>query len=252
MHPDLPRIRELQELDNRIAELDDEISRLPKYVAQIESQLESHKKALQADKDVLDENRKSHRQLETQISHFQQKMSHLRVQTGEVKTNTQFRAFQHEIEFLEGEVRKIEDRILDKMVEAESLEKNVKKAEAALGEESKKVATEVGKVTAQVAADKSEADAKRSHRKELTEVISPKVLRKYDHTRKTRGGIAVAPADAEYCMACHVALRPQFSHILRKSEEIVICESCSRILYYQPADSVDAEDPYGESAAVSS
>ena len=53
-------------------------------------------------------------------------------------------------------------------------------------------------------------------------------------------------------MACHVALRPQFSHVLRKSEEIVICESCSRILYYQDPDSTDAEDPYGESAAVSS
>jgi len=83
MHPDLPRLRELQELDNRIRELDNEISRLPKYVAQIESQLESHKKALQADKDALEENRKSHRQLEGQISDFQQKMSHLRGQMGE-------------------------------------------------------------------------------------------------------------------------------------------------------------------------
>ena len=252
MHPDLPLIRELQELDNRITELDDEISRLPKYVAQIEGQLESHKKALQADKDALDENRKSHKQLETQISDFKQKMSHLRVQMGEAKTNTQYHAFQHEIEFLEGEVRKVEDRILAKMVEAESLEKNVKKAEAAFGEESKKVVAEVEKVKVRVAADEKEADTSRSHRKELTDAISPKILRKYDHTRKTRGGIAVAPADAEYCMACHVALRPQFSHILRKSEEIVVCESCSRILYYEPADSTDAEDPYGESAAVNS
>ncbi len=250
MHPDLPRVRQLQELDNRIRELDAEISRLPKYVARIESQLESHKKALQADKNSLEENRKSHRHLEGRVSDFQQKISHLRVQMGEAKTNEQFRAFQHEIEFLEGEILKVEDRILDKMVESESLEENVAKAEAALGEESEKVADEVEKVKERVAEDEMEADSKRSHRKELTQAISENILSTYDHTRKTRGGVAVAPADALHCLACHVLLRPQLSQILRNSDEIVTCEFCGRILYYQPPARAESESSADTSAAA--
>ncbi len=247
MHPDLPRVRQLQELDNRIRELDAEISRLPKYIARIERQLESHKKALQADKNALEENRRSHRHLEGRVSDLQQKISHLRVQMGEAKTNQQFRAFQHEIEFLEGEILKVEDRILDKMVESESLEQNVARAETALGEESEKVAGEVAKVKERVAEDEKEAASKRARRKELTLAISENVLRTYSHTHKTRGGVAVAPADAQHCLACHVLLRPQLSQILRSNEEIVTCESCGRILYYQPP--ADAEpDTSGDSS----
>ena len=105
---------------------------------------------------------------------------------------------------------------------------------AALGEESEKVAAEVAKVKERVAEDEKEAASKRARRKELTLAISENVLRTYSHTHKTRGGVAVAPADARHCLACHVLLRPQLSQILRSNDEIVTCESCGRILYYQP------------------
>ena len=244
MHPDLPHIRDLQELDNRIRELDEEISRLPKYVARIESQLESHKRALQADKEALDENRKARAKMDGEIGDAQQKIAKFRGQMNEARTNEQFRAFQHEIDFFEKDVRKVEDRILDKMVEAETLDRNVKTAQAALDEEAKKVAAEVEKVKARVAEDQKEADDKRKERAEHAARISPAVLRTYERVRRTRGGIAVARADSQYCLACNVMLRPQFSQTLRSAEEILTCESCGRILYYEPPGSTEvAEDP---------
>ncbi len=244
MHPDLPHIRELQALDNRIRELEEEISRLPKYVARIESQLQSHKIALQADKDALEQNRKSRAKMDIEIADAQQKIARFRAQMNEARTNEQFRAFQHEIEFFEKDVSKVEDRILDKMVEAETFERNVKIAQAALDEEAIKVASEVEKVTARVAADQKEADATRKQRGELASRISGEVLRTYERVRRTRGGIAVARADMQYCLACNVMLRPQFSQTLRGANEILTCESCGRILYYEPPGSaVVVEDP---------
>ncbi len=234
MHADLPRIRELQQVDHRIRELEDEIARLPKYISDIERQLETHKKQIEGDQAALAGNKKGHRLLESEIAAHQQKAGRLREQMNEAKTNEQFRAFQHEIEFEEAAVRKVEDRILDKMVEAESLAQNVKKAEAALKVENEKVQREVAETRARVAKDEQEATAARATRVELAKALSAQVLRTYEHVRKSRGGQAVARASADRCLACNVVFRPQFSQILRSNEQVLTCEACGRILYYEP------------------
>ena len=248
MNPDLLRVRELQALDTRIQELTDEINRLPKYIAEIESQFQSHKKALQADQDSLVENQKNRRALEGEISAAQQKLGRIKAQMNEAKTNEQYRAFQHEIDYEEQEIRKVEDHILDKMVEAESLEQNVKAAEKALEAEGKKVATEVEQMRARVARDEEEAAAKKAERGELASQVSAGVLQIYERVRKSRKGLAVARADAERCLTCNVLLRPQFSNIMRSSAEILTCESCGRILYYEPPGTADPEEVQAENA----
>ncbi len=249
MHADLPRVRELQQVDDRIRELDEEIGRLPKYVSEIERQLESHRKQIEADQAALAENKKGHRSLEGEIATHQQHISRLRGQMNEAKTNEQFRAFQHEIDFHEEAVRKIEDRILDKMVEAETLAQNVKRAEAALRVENEKVQREVSETKARVAKDEQEAAAVRAARAELAKALSNQVLRTYEHVRRSRGGRAVARASADRCLACNVVFRPQFSQMLRSNEQVLTCEACGRILYYEPSG-VEAEDAHSASSAA--
>lgn len=248
MHPDLPRVRELQALDIRIQELTNEINRLPKKIAEIESQLESHQQALHADQEALVENQKNRRGFEGEISAAQQKLGRIKTQMNEAKTNDQFRAFQHEIDYEEQEIRKIEDHILDKMVEAESLDQNVKAAEKALTVEEKKVAAEVEEMRARVARDEEEVAGKKAERDELASQVSAGVLRTYERIRKSRDGLAVARADAERCLTCNVLLRPQFSQTMRSQEEILTCESCGRMLYYEPPGTADPEEVQAESA----
>ena len=60
------------------------------------------------------------------------------------KNNEQYKAFQHEIDFIAKEIRKAEDRILELMTESEPLDANVKKAEVALQEEKRVVTGEQG------------------------------------------------------------------------------------------------------------
>src|SRR6266568_1086000 len=132
MLPDIVSALRLQEVDIRQAELSKEIASLPKHIAEIEKKLETHQRKLDADRAALSANQKDRKKLEGDIQVHEQKISKLKDQMLQAKTNDQYKAVQHEIEFCNTEIRSSEDRSLDLMSESESLDKNVKSAEAAL------------------------------------------------------------------------------------------------------------------------
>src|SRR5205814_6449434 len=127
---------------------------------------ESHLKKLEADKAALSANQKDRKKLEGDIQIHEQKISKLRDQMLGAKTNEQYRAFQHEIEFIEKEIRKAEDRILELMSESEPLDQNVKKAEVSLKEEKQLVEGEKTRARERTAADQTALDRLRGERTE--------------------------------------------------------------------------------------
>src|SRR3954466_11428989 len=155
MLKDLALALRLQAVDRKIASLEAEIATLPKHVAEIERKLESHTRQLEKDKAALAANGRDRRQLEGEIQAHGQKISKLRDQSLQAKTNEQYRAFQNEIGYAEGEIRKAEDRILDLMESSEALEKNIKVSEVDLKKQQQQVDNEK-KTTRERTADSQE------------------------------------------------------------------------------------------------
>jgi len=238
----------LQELDQRAAELTREISALPKHIAEIEKKLESHQRRLEADRAALAANQKERRKLEGDIQLLEQKISKLKDQMLQAKTNEQYRAFQNEISYGEHEIRKHEDRILDLMAESEPLEKNVKEAEQALKEEKAEVEREKQQARERTEADKKALAEIGAARQAAVASMTPGVYAIYERLRKHKGGIAVAEAVDGGCSACHIALRPQVLQDLKRGDQLLTCDSCGRILYFVPPTDVEAMN--GANAAV--
>jgi len=240
----------LQDLDNRVAELTREISALPKHISEIEKKLETHQRKLEADRAALSANQKDRKKAEGDIQLQEQKISKLKGQMLEAKTNEVYKAFQNEIEFCQKEIRKSEDRILELMTESEPLEKNVKAAEIALGEEKKGVEAEKQLARERTAVDQKALDELNGERKGIVAGITPAVYRNYERIRKGRKGVAVAEAVDGRCAMCHMAMRLQFFQDLRKGDQVMVCESCGRIMYYNPP--IPVEDVGSETAQASS
>src|SRR5215471_11073657 len=116
---DLQLVIRLQEIDNRLADLAREIAALPRHIAEIERKLVAHERKLEADRAALIANQKERKSCDGDIQSQEQKVTKLKDQMLLAKTNDQYRAFQHEIEFCQKEIRKFEDRILELMGEAE-------------------------------------------------------------------------------------------------------------------------------------
>jgi predicted nucleic acid-binding Zn-ribbon protein len=234
MTADMEQVTRLQSLDLKIRELEREIATLPKHIAQIEKALDSHLRRLEADRAALAANQKERKQLDDDIKVENQKLSKLKDQMLSAKTNEQYRAFQNEIGFCEQAIRKAEDRILDLMAEGEPLDANVKQAEAALKEEKQQVEAEKTLARDRTAIDQKELEQGKTERKGLVGGLKPQVYSAYERIRKKWNGSAVAEATDGRCSACQIMLRPQFFQDLRNTDQLMFCESCGRILFYNP------------------
>jgi predicted nucleic acid-binding Zn-ribbon protein len=239
MLPDLKLVIRLQDIDLRVAELAKEIATLPVHIAEIEKKLVSHERKLEADRAALAANQKERKKCEADIQMQEQKITKLKDQMNTAKTNEVYRAFQNEIEFCQKEIRKLEDRILELMGESEPLEKNVKAAEVALKVEKAQVEIEKGQARERTAADQQAAAELQQERAEIAKSVTGSAYQTYERARKSRRGIGVAEVIEGRCTACNIALRPQYFQDLKRGNTIQTCESCQRILYYNPPQAVE-------------
>ena len=118
MLPDVQSLIGLQQADREILRLKEEIASLPKRVTAIEEKLAGTKAILENAKAAVKADEASRRKYETATQDLQQKISKYRDQSLEVKTNDQYKALLHEIQFAEKEITANEDKILELMVNA--------------------------------------------------------------------------------------------------------------------------------------
>ena len=244
MLPDLKNLLDLQIADREIARLKDEIASLPKRVAAIEDQLAGTRAVLEKAKTAVKADDAAKRKYESVIQDLRQKISKYRDQMLDVKTNEQYKALQHEVTFAERDINASEDKILELMINAEAREKQVKAAEADLKAETaeiEKEKTEARRKTTEAEGLLADWNAKRDS---YRAGISAELVRHYDRVVKLRR-TGLSEVRDHKCMACQVMLRPQTYNEVRAGEQVVICDSCQRILYFDPASEVPSERPAG-------
>jgi uncharacterized protein len=240
MLPDIEKLLELQVADKEIRKLQEEVAALPKRVASIEQKLAGTKTHLEKVRAAAKGDEANRKKLEAAIKDLQGKISKYRDQSLDVKTNEQYKALLHEIQFAEQEVRMNEDRILEVMVNVDARDKEGKAAEATLKAETAEIEREkeeARRVTAEDQKKLSEWNAKRDG---LRHGISEDVLRQYERVAKFRG-TGLAEVRDQKCMGCQVMLRPQTYNEVRNGEKVMVCESCSRVYYFNPANEVKPE-----------
>jgi predicted nucleic acid-binding Zn-ribbon protein len=242
MNTDLQRLTELEKIDREASRLTEEVAGLPKRVATIEAKLAEHKAAVEQAKARIKGNETTRRQMEADIKGFQEKIAKYRSQSSSVKTNDEYRALMHEVEFAEKQISGCEDKILELMIGLENDEKALKVAEAELKTESADVEKEKAEAHVRTAEDEKLLAGLKGKRDELRTSVDYSALAHYDRVMRQRKS-AIAEARDQKCMACFVMVRPQTWQEIRTNEQIITCNSCGRILYFDPASEVTQAEP---------
>ena len=242
MNPDLEKLIELEKAEREIARLTDEVAALPRRVAAIEEKLADDKAAVEHAKAAIKANEAKRRKLEADIQGFQEKIVKYREQSSSVKTNDEYRALMHEIEFAEKNISDSEDKILELMIALEAEEKALKTAESQMKAETAEVEKEKAEAHTRTEEDEKLLAELSGKRGQLRSGIGDSALAHYDRVMRQRKS-AIAEARGHKCLACFVMLRPQTWEEVRSNQNIITCSSCGRILYYDPANEPAPEPP---------
>ena len=237
MHPDIEKLIELQRLDLDAKRLRDEITALPKQVAALETKLKAIEGQRAVVLDLIAKEEVLRRRQESDVKDYQAKIARVRKQMDMATTTAQVTAFEHEIGFAETEVSRLEDSELESMERSEALDAQKAVADEEVASAAKNLERERQRAAETVARDKTAVAEIDQQRAALRPEIGETALSMYDRIAKSKG-TGLAEALNQKCTACQMMLRPQRWNDLRdrnNEEDMMTCESCGRLLYYDPA-----------------
>src|ERR1700735_2414124 len=208
MLPDIENLLKLQGADKEIRRLQNEIAEFPKRVAVIELKLAGTKTQLEKAQAAIKADEASRRKHDATIAELRGKISKYRDQSLDVKTNDQYKALLHEIQFAEKEIAATEDKILELMVNADARDKEVKAAQAELKAEAAEIEKEKIEARQRTTEDEKQLAEWRAKRDQIRTGVNDDLLRHYERVSKFRGS-GISEVRDQQCMACPVKLRPQ-------------------------------------------
>ena len=243
MHLQIKKLLEVQEKDLEILSLEDEKERLPLSLEKARKRLAAAEKALEEAGAGIKELKLRHKEMELESDTIRAAIEKYERQVPTIKSNAEYRALQKEIEDKKIENSRVEDRILEIMEQAEEKEKagaecerEVTAAREWLQEEEKRISAESRRIGERIAKLAAERDS-------LLEGIDETLLAKYRRILQKKRGRAVVPLVDYACGGCHMRLPPNVMVNVKKWDHLVICENCSRILYWPEEVGQAAEAP---------
>ncbi len=233
MNPDLEKLVRLHHVDSDLKRVEAEQAAIPRHRQEIDDRLARDRKHLDAAKAALEASQKARKQNEAAVQDLEAKRSKYKGQLMDVKTNKEYTAVLHEIEGVERDIKAREDLILEEMEKSETLALEVKREETDFKTVEAEAKGEKGELDARTATLGGESQRLSNERAEVAASVPEDLLALYTRVAKQRG-TGVAEAREGMCQSCHVRMRVQIWVEVRKNEQIFQCESCSRVVFYEP------------------
>ncbi len=232
---------------NRYLEQLIELSKIDKEIDSFEPKIEAIKKELflvqkkedelVQKKDTLLEEKKENelkiRQHELHIAELSEKLNDINKKSAAVKSEKEMKALQLEeditkeqLDFANEEIERLQkaNELKDEFVlEIEEELKEVQKVVEA-------TKAEVEEKLANLEKERAEVYAKRE---KLLGKINQKILEFYHKVRKWAGNTTVVPVKKQACYGCYMRINDKTYAAVIKSEDIVTCPHCGRILYVE-------------------
>jgi predicted nucleic acid-binding Zn-ribbon protein len=235
MSPDLQRLIDLQRLESTIADAKARIAAHPQRLAEADAQLAAASLLLESAQNRLKDNQEARRTLDKDIALYQGRLTKFRDQQSAVKTNKEYQALGHEIETAQKDLGVVEEKVIERMVEADALASDVKQAESVFAARRKEIEAEKKRLNDELATVEAALKTATDARTALLSQMEPRLVATFEQVARVRKGIAVTMATRDgLCSVCHVRLRPQVFQLVRHNDSIIQCDSCHRILYYIP------------------
>ncbi len=243
----MPTVEEDIQLLIRIVQKDMEIRErrkllevVPARIKAIDRELKRMDEDLEGTTKMLDKLEQEKRHLDGLIDSQKAELGRKRTEQRQVKTNKEFQALMSEMQYINSQIDKEEERIIVILDEMQARGKEMKAATERINSDKNRLIGERDKLGAH---QREAEDALRILEDEKLRILphlSPDVRRLYDRILKAKGDSGVANIVGDICQGCYSRVPPQKAHEVRRNDEISTCEVCGRILVYYEKDARSA------------
>lgn len=232
MKADLDKLVELQKTDTNLRRLKQIIETAVAKRAEIEQEFEQHAfsiREIQAKRDKLHADRAN---LEKQIAENKTYLERADRNLKHAQNQKEYETAMRETDALQKQIAAFETQVVEAVEAAEEVEKELAERAEEIDSLDAKRNEALTAFDAQLAEDKAEFESESQHRQQAFSTLPARLASVYDRlAQRSRDGIAVAEVVNGSCSACFMSLRPQMQVNVKKGDEIITCESCTRILY---------------------
>ena len=242
MNPDLEKLVRLHHAEADLKRAESDLAEIPRLRQEVEDHLARDRSHLEAARAALAGSQKARKEHEGSVADLKAKLSKYKGQLMEVKTNKEYTAVLHEIDGVEREIKARDDLTFGEMEKEEALAQEVKREEADFKAVEADAKKEKAELDARAASLEVEAERLRKDRDAVAASVPEEALALYTRVAKQRG-TGTAEARDGVCQACHVRMRLQIWVEVKRNEQLFQCESCSRVLYYEPPPPTVSAEP---------
>jgi uncharacterized protein len=207
---------------------------VPAELTEVDNAFREKLEAVKSLKQRLLEAEVEHRLASAELADHQEKQKKYQAQLRNVQSSREYSAVLNEMDGVEKQIRATEDRVLTLEEELETSREDLKKREENLPRETQEHEEKMKDWRAAQRAINEELESAQAEIAELESRIRPRELSEFRRLLEKKGGLAVARVVSNSCSACHVKVRPAAMQSLKAGSEIIYCDSCRRILYYDP------------------
>jgi len=230
----LDQLYRLQDRLRFVAAKEKERETVPPELTEVDQAYRERVATVEGLKQRLTQARTELRKAEGDLGEIRERQKKYQAQLRNVQTSREYGAVLNEIDGVDKLLRSTEDTVLSLEEEIETTEKDLAGRAESLPRETEEHEEKLKDWRVVQRSIDEELAAAREEIRDLESKIPTRDRVEFRRLLEKKGGLAIVPVVSNSCSACHVKVRPAAIQVLRAGREIVYCDSCKRILYYDP------------------
>ncbi len=234
MREEIEILTALQNVDREIKEKNDAKAHLLTEIRKREEEVQSKRAEATTLRGDWEAKEKLRQEKEQTLQEEGRKAMEKRMRMNRIKNIKELQALQREIDQIKQGNAQLEEELLKILEELEGSSVLLKEKEEELNKIEEAWKGKRSEIETQLVEMDQAVAAASVLRGEIAARLDSELIERYELIFSRRGGTAVVGVSDGICQGCHMNIRPQLWNEIIKSEKIIHCPSCHRILYYCP------------------
>jgi predicted nucleic acid-binding Zn-ribbon protein len=231
---ELDRLYRLQDRIRFVQEREKERDTVPPELKDVDAAFRERVEAVEKLRGRLKQAELELSKAEGDLAEHQERQKKFQTTLKGVRSSREYGAVLNEIDGAEKLVRSTEERVLALEEEIEAAGRDLTTREATLPAETEEHEKKLGGWRATQRAIDEELVSARAEIRDIESALSPRELSEFRRLLEKKDGLAIARVVDGACSACHMKVRPHALQILKVGLEMIPCDRCKRILYWEP------------------